>query len=73
MDHFEWYDMSEERRVRFAKMKLLGQAKLFWTNYDRLMTRENRALVINWEEMKEILKEQYVSTTYRQWMLDQWQ
>ena len=30
MDHyFEWYDMSDERRVRFAKIKLLGQAKLF--------------------------------------------
>ncbi|KAK8963965.1 Exonuclease 1 [Platanthera guangdongensis] len=28
MDHyFEWYDMSDERCVRFAKMKLIGQAK----------------------------------------------
>ena len=48
MDHyFEWYDMSKERRVRFAMMKLLGQAKLYWTNYERLMARGNHAPVIN--------------------------
>ena len=64
MDHyFEWYNMSEERRVRFAKIKLLRQTKLYWTNYERLMARENCAPLINWEEMKEILKE--VPTTYR--------
>ena len=74
MDHyFEWYDMSDERRVRFAKMKLIGQAKLYWTNYERLMTRGYHAPVIHWEEMKEILKEKYVPPTYRQKMLDQWQ
>ena len=37
------------------------------------MGRENRAPIINWEEMKEILKEKYVPTTYRWRMLDQWQ
>ena len=65
--------MSEERRVRFAKMKLVSQAKQYWTNYERLMTRGNRAPVISWDEMKEVLKEKYVPTTYRQRMLDQWQ
>ena len=64
MDHyFEWY-MSEERWVRFAKMKLVGQAKLYLTNYERLMTRGNRAPVISWDEMKETPKEKYVPTTY---------
>ena len=72
-NYFEWYDMTDERRVRFAKIKLVGQAKLYWTNHEHLMARKNRAPVINWEEMKEILKEKYVSTSYRQRMLDQWQ
>ena len=27
--YFEWYDMSEERKIRFAKIKLLDQAKLY--------------------------------------------
>ena len=66
MDHyFEWYNMSEERQVRFAKIKLVGQAKLYWTNHEHLMTRENCAPVIRWDEMKEVLKEKYVPTTYR--------
>ena len=74
MDHyFEWYEMSDERRVRFAKMKLVSQAKLYWTNYERLMTRGHRVPVISWDEMKEVLKEKYVPVTYRQRMLDQWQ
>ena len=48
MDHyFAWYDMSEERQVKFAKIKLVGQAKLYWTNHECLMTRGNRAPVIN--------------------------
>ena len=30
MDHyFEWYEINDERRVRFAKIKLVGQAKLY--------------------------------------------
>lgn len=31
IDHFfERYNLSENRRVRFAKMKLIGSAQLFW-------------------------------------------
>ena len=37
------------------------------------MTRGHYASVISWLEMKEILKEKYVPSTYRQRMLDQWQ
>ena len=30
MDHFfEWYKLSDDRKVRIAKLKLAGQAKLF--------------------------------------------
>jgi len=33
MDHyFDLYDISDERRVRFAKIKLVGQARQYWTN-----------------------------------------
>ena len=30
-EYFDWYDMSDDRRVRFAKMKLVGLAKVWWT------------------------------------------
>ena len=36
IDHyFEWYEMSDERKVRFAKMKLVGQARLYWVEVER--------------------------------------
>ena len=74
MDHyFEWYNMDDERRIRFAKIKLLGSAKLYWSNHERLMRRGGRAPVTTWDEMKIILKEKYVPTSYQQRMLDQWQ
>jgi len=39
MDHyFDWYNMSNERRIRFAKMQLVGQARKYWTNVEKLMT-----------------------------------
>ena len=34
--YFEWYEMSEERKFKFAKMKLVRQARLFWGNVERL-------------------------------------
>ena len=45
MDHyFGRYDMSDERRIRFAKMKLIGQAKQYWTNVEKLMKLKNQAI-----------------------------
>ena len=35
--YFGWYDMSDERKIRFAKMKLVGQARQYWTNIEKLM------------------------------------
>lgn len=31
-EYFEWYAMTEERRVRFVKMNLVKLAKVFWWN-----------------------------------------
>lgn len=33
--YFEWYHMSEEHKVKFAKMKLVGQARLYWDNVEQ--------------------------------------
>ena len=35
--YFKWYEMSQERRIRFAAMKLVGQAAYYWSNVERLM------------------------------------
>ncbi|CAB4309729.1 unnamed protein product [Prunus armeniaca] len=54
IDHyFEWHDMSEARRVRFTKIKLVGQAGLFWTNVETQLERAGEEPTIYWGEMKE--------------------
>ena len=35
--YFEWYDMPDQRRVRFAKMRLLGRVQTYWMNVENLV------------------------------------
>ncbi|CAL2258890.1 unnamed protein product [Prunus armeniaca] len=74
IDHyFEWHDMSEARRVRFTKIKLVGQAGLFWTNVETQLERAGEEPTIYWGEMKERLKQKYLPLSYQQSLLDEWQ
>ncbi|GFS36269.1 hypothetical protein Acr_00g0045000 [Actinidia rufa] len=69
MDHFfEWYNLSNDRKIRFAKMKLIGRAKLFWKSTEQ----RRQPLVTDWVGMKEILKEKYLPQSYQGDMLDKW-
>ena len=43
-NYFDLYDMSDERRVGFAKMKLVDQARQYWTNVEKLMRLDTRKL-----------------------------
>ncbi|KAI5334439.1 hypothetical protein L3X38_024572 [Prunus dulcis] len=71
MDRYiEWHDMSEDRRVRFAKIKLVGQAGLFWTNVETQLERAGEEPIIHWGEMKERLKHKYLPLSYQQSLLD---
>ena len=71
--YFEWHDMSQARRVRFAKIKLVGQAGLFWTNVETQLERAGEEPIIHWGEMKERLKQKYLPLSYQQSLLDEWQ
>ncbi|GFS32007.1 hypothetical protein Acr_00g0020350 [Actinidia rufa] len=69
MDHFfEWYNLSDDRKVRFSKMKLIGRAKLFWQSTEQ----RRQPPITDWIEFKEILKEKYLSQSYQGDMLDKW-
>lgn len=65
--------MSDSRKVRFAKMKLIGQAKLLWTKIEIQVERTGGEPIVLWAEMKEILKEKYVFLPYQQCLLVKWQ
>ena len=34
--YFDWYDMTEDRKCRFTKLKLVHQARLYWENVEIL-------------------------------------
>ncbi|GFY97991.1 Sec20 family protein [Actinidia rufa] len=69
MDHFfEWYNLSDDRKVRFAKMKLISRAKLFWQSTEQ----RRQPPVTDWVEMKEILREKYLPQSHQGDMLDKW-
>jgi len=71
MDHyFEWHGMSDERCVRFAKMKLQGQAKIYWISFERSLDREGYRPISRWADMKRRLKEKYLPASYRDQLLD---
>ncbi|KAL3821482.1 hypothetical protein ACJIZ3_007387 [Penstemon smallii] len=52
---FTWYDMSEARQVRFAKMKLVGQAKLYWINTSREVCplSYHQQLLDKWQSLRQ--------------------
>jgi len=74
MDHyFNWYDMSDKRRIWFAKMKLIGHARQYWTNVVKVMKLRNYEPIQTWDEMKMKFQDKYLPMSYKQCLLDQWQ
>ena len=71
--YFEWYTMSEERKYKFAKMKLVRQARLYWENIELTTRRRNVEPITTWQGMKEKLRDKYLPISYQQNLLDQWQ
>ena len=60
-------------RFRFAKLKLVYQAKLYWATIERTLRLGGHEPIVTWRAMKAKLKEKYIPTLYRQGLLDQWQ
>ncbi|KAI9185053.1 hypothetical protein LWI28_003722 [Acer negundo] len=71
-DYFEWYPMSDEQKIRFAKLKLVGSAKKYWRNIQMQYDRLGQDPITLWSEMKIRLREKYLPTYYRSALLDQY-
>jgi hypothetical protein len=67
---FDWYNLSKNRRVRFAKMKLSGTAQLYWESVEESLDRGGQPPNTNWVEMKTKLEEKYLPRSYRGNLLD---
>ena len=70
-DYFDWYDMNDLQRVRFARMKLTGPAKKYWQTVQRNLERLGQPQIEVWAEMKMKLKEKYLPTHYRSQLMNQ--
>ncbi|KAF7147941.1 hypothetical protein RHSIM_Rhsim03G0243100 [Rhododendron simsii] len=65
-EYFDWYDMADDRRVRFAKMKLVGLAKIWWMGVEGDIRRLGQPPIGTWQEMKAKLREKYMPSNYHE-------
>uniref|UniRef100_A0A2N9EPA1 Chromo domain-containing protein n=1 Tax=Fagus sylvatica TaxID=28930 RepID=A0A2N9EPA1_FAGSY len=73
MEHFfEWYNWAENKKVRFAKMKLIGRAQLYWDEITNNLARRQEPPISDWPEMKQALSRNYLPTTYKSTLLEKW-
>jgi len=70
-DYFDWFAVSEDRKVRYVRMKLKGHARAWWGSVEEQLRRTRRPAISNWEEMKERLKEKYLPIDYEQMMFEE--
>src|SRR5262249_18496915 len=71
--YFNRHEMSESKKVRFAKMRILGQAKSYWNHVQLIAIHRRHKPIETWSEMKDKLREKYLLESYRQRLLEQWQ
>ena len=70
-EYFNWYDMADDRNVRFSKMKLVSLAKIWWTGVEGDIRRMGLPSISIWEEMKAKLWEKYMPTNCYDKLCDQ--
>ena len=70
-DYFDWYEMSNIERIRFAKMKLIGPARKFWQTVTSHLERMRQPPIIQLEVMKDRLKEKYLPSFYKAHLVGQ--
>ena len=63
MDYFfDWHKLSDDRKVRFARLKLIGRAKFFWQSIE---AQRRQPPITDWFEMIEILSNKYLPHSYQ--------
>ena len=53
-------------------MKLVGQARYYWSNVERLMAIRRQEPVRTWEEMRAKLNQKYIPIAFQDQQLDKW-
>ena len=66
--YFEWDEMTELRKVKFAKLRLTRYARIYWKKVERTYRRDMPK--VTWKGMKIELKKEYLPLSYKQRILD---
>ena len=69
---FDYYHWAENKKVRYARMKLIGRADLFWEDLEETLRRRREPPITDWLEMKNTLSRNYLPSTYRSSLLEEW-
>ena len=62
---FEWHNWAANKKVRFAKMKLIGRAQVFWEELEYILFIKQESSITDWEDMKVKLQDEYLSPYFR--------
>ncbi|XP_059067895.1 uncharacterized protein LOC131858616 [Cryptomeria japonica] len=63
-NYFEYEEMEDEKRVKFAKTKLRGTALTWWTSLQNDRMCRGLTRITNWARMKNLIKEQFLPSDY---------
>jgi hypothetical protein len=63
-DYLDWSGLSLDSQVRFAKMKLKGQARVWWHSVEERLHWLKQPPITEWDEMKLKLQEKYIPMDY---------
>ena len=69
---FDYYHWTENKRVRYARMKLIGRVDLLWEHFEDYHRRRHEPPITDWLEMKGVLSRNYLPSTYRSSLLEEW-
>ena len=62
---FEQANFPNNKKVRYAKLKLRGKAQRFWKNLEYFRYIRYELAISVWEDMKEKICDEYLSPYYR--------
>ena len=68
--YFTWYNFTEPRKIKFAVMKLTGQASQYWTNLENICASRLQRPIKTWDMMKDDLKGKYVPPSFSDCLMD---
>ncbi|XP_059068481.1 uncharacterized protein LOC131858990 [Cryptomeria japonica] len=63
-NYFEYEDMNEDKKVKFAKTKLRGTSLTWWSSVQTERVERGMTKITTWNRMKAMMKDQFLPSDY---------